>query len=44
MKIRDAWVAQSVKCLTWTQVMISWFKPRKRLCADSSEPMLIALC
>ena len=29
---RDAWVAQSVKCLTSTQVIISWF--------ESSSPML----
>ena len=24
MKYRGAWVAQSVKCLTWAQVMILW--------------------
>ena len=35
-----AWMAQSVKCLTSAQVMISGheFEPRIGLCADSSEP------
>ena len=39
--IRGAWVAQSVKCPTLAQVMVSWvrgFEPRVGLCADSSEP------
>ena len=39
--VRGAWVAQSVRCATLTQVMISWFvglSPAVGLCADSSEP------
>ena len=40
---RGAWVAQSVKCLTWAQVMISWFmgsspKSGSVLTAQSLEP------
>ena len=43
MKIRDAWVAQSVKHLTLGfgsghDLMVHEFEPHIRLCVDSSEP------
>ena len=40
-ELRGAWVAQSVKCLTSSQVTISTvceFEPRIGLCADNAEP------
>ena len=48
MKYRGAWVAQSVKCLTWAQVMILWSvssSPSLGLeTAQSLEPASDSVC
>ena len=43
VRMRGAWVAQSVKCPTLDlgsghDLMVSEFEPRTGLCADSAEP------